>query len=936
MKFVTSVPRLPVIGEPMQLSGLTDFATGSIDAFNQCRCGAVARVRSGLCARCLLGDVLEGDCIDDRDFEIELAEINVPDRDWRLGNYQILEEIARGGMGVVYRARHLPSRRIVAVKRVLTYHSDSQQTLARFQREAEAAASLDHPNILPIYDVGITDDGLPYFSMKFATAGSLLNSRDRFRCDSRSAAKLTVKVARAIDYAHAQGLVHRDLKPGNILLDARGEPMVADFGLAKWLDSGTDLTCTLTVFGTPGYIAPEQAQGSRVTQRPAVDIYSLGAILFELLSGRPPFLGEHALGVIRQATDKPAPRLRSLMSTIPRDLETICARCLDRDPYRRYGSAGELAEDIDRWIEDRPIVARPLSPPIRLWRLARRNRALAGSVCTSLVLLAAAIGWQIDSFGLSNKIRAEQVAAHSIVVMPFLNLDDGTANTDLAGKIADSLRQQMSSIGPAKVVSLRTRCAQWTGTGTSTELKSALRESSCRAALVGMYRQHPGGTRISLRFVDPASAGGSQAWASDLPTLADTAGALERSGVTASVYRMLDEADIASARQQDPAFADATARAYYNAGRALLDRRTIPDMDRAINCFEGAIKAAPESVLARSYLALALMGRNFLTADPAYIHRAYEIAGEALKLGPNDSSGHHALCALDIVTGHFDEALEHGLRALEQGDPTETVLGEIAQLWKQLGRPDRAIQWFAKAKVSENQTADYDALLGDSWLLLVDDERAARAFNTASQFRPDLPDGWLGLCYLKLVKGQFDEARQLFEQRFAEYKAFHNTRAFQAQLEFVTRNSTEAEQLYSDILRTDPNGVSAEQYGAISSRSALAKLRMEKGDKATATKLIQECIAQDQAELVKAPKHPEILYRLAADYAIEGNIASTLSYLKASIAAGYINYRSIQIDPRFDAVINAPEFRQIVSMLTAHVAELRQRSLTVDSQPNPK
>src|ERR1700731_3410858 len=340
----------------MQFSGLTDCPLSAIDAYNQCRCGSGVRVRSGLCASCLLKDALEGDLLDDVGFELELAEINVPDRDWRLGNYQILEEIARGGMGVVYRARHLASRRIVALKRVLTYHSDSQQTLARFQREAQAAASLDHPNILPIYDVGTTDDGLPYFSMKFAAGGSLLNARNVFRHDLRRCVQLILKVARAIDYAHNRGVIHRDLKPGNILLDAEAEPMLADFGLAKWLDGGSDLTCSLTVFGTPGYIAPEQAETSRAILTPAVDVYSLGAIFFELLSGRPPFLGEHAIGVIRQASDRPAPKLRSIAPNLPRDLETICARCLEREPAARYHSAGDLAMDIERWLDDRPIV----------------------------------------------------------------------------------------------------------------------------------------------------------------------------------------------------------------------------------------------------------------------------------------------------------------------------------------------------------------------------------------------------------------------------------------------------------------------------------------------------------------------------------------------------------------------------------------------------
>src|SRR3954468_4504071 len=336
MRSVTSAPYWPAINNAVQFDGLTDFPTGYIDPSNQCACGSVARVRAGLCAKCLLQASLEGDDLDELSFELQLADLNIPDRDWRLGNYQILEEIARGGMGVVYRARHLPSRRIVALKRVLTYHSDSQETLARFQREAQAAASLEHPNILPIYDVGISEDGLPYFSMKLAAGGSLQNVRDEFATQFRQSAQLITRVGRAIDFAHVNGVIHRDLKPGNILLDGAGEPMVADFGLAKWLDRSGDLTCTLAVFGTPGYIAPEQAQSSPSRHHAAVDIYSLGAIFFELLSGRPPFLGEHAIDVIRQATERPAPKLRTVVSNAPRDLETICARCLDRDPARRY------------------------------------------------------------------------------------------------------------------------------------------------------------------------------------------------------------------------------------------------------------------------------------------------------------------------------------------------------------------------------------------------------------------------------------------------------------------------------------------------------------------------------------------------------------------------------------------------------------------------
>lgn len=914
----------------MQLYALTDFCTRIIDAHNQCRCGSVARVRSGLCLNCLLRDGLDDDQLSLDAFDAALAEIDVPDRDWQLGHHQILEEIGRGGMGVIYRARHLSSGRIVALKRVLTYHSDSQATLLRFQREAAAAASLDHPNILPIYDVGTTTDGLPYFTMKFATGGSLVNARSQYPNPAACAA-LIAKVARAVDYAHKQGVIHRDLKPGNILLDSRGEPMVADFGLAKWLDSNGDLTCTLTVFGTPGYIAPEQASGVRPAQNPAVDIYSVGAIFFELLSGRPPFLGEHAIGVIRQAAESPAPRLRSIAPKIHRDLEIICARCLDRDPEARYASAGELADDIERWLNHKPIIARKSSAVAKLTSWTRRNRPLAASICGCLVLGSAAVLWQMDNWRLGRKVRDQAVANHSVVILPFLDLDEATADSDLTHVVSQLLGSKLPQLGPSRVVNLSTPPAKWTGTGTLAEIQHVLKDTKCHAALVGVTRHIPNGIRISLRLAGP-DLENSQSWALEIPLVENVEATLNAIDFGGGVYRALETSTGNADPRFDPVKLDPTAKAYFNAGRALLDRRTISDADRAIKCFENAVSAAPQSPSAHAYLALAYIGRNFLATDPSYIDRAYAAANRALRISPDDASAHRALCALDNFVGRLGEALEHGLRAIECGDPSERALGQIAFIWGALGRPDRAIQWFEKAKMSETQPADYEAILGDAWMLLTVDDKARDAYQASANFRPDLPEGWLGLCYLKLLHREYEDARRLFNEHVAEYSAFHTTKSFRAHLEFFARNYPEAERLYNEVLQADPRGVGVQQYGAISSKAALARVKMLNGDQIGAQKLLEQCLKEDGAELERSPRNPEVLYRLAADEAIRGNESAVLTYLRSSVAAGFIDYRSARMDPRFDSMAQSPEFQNILSMLAAHVAKLRER---LEAIPQP-
>jgi TolB-like protein/Flp pilus assembly protein TadD/predicted Ser/Thr protein kinase len=612
-----------------------------------------------------------------------------------LGDYELLEEIGRGGQGVVFRARQKTLNRVVALKVIGLGQWATPAHLKRFRLEAEAAASLDHPCIVPIYEVG-ERDGQCYFSMKFVEGGQLDEVIKHTPLSIRQAVELIAKVARTVHYAHEHGILHRDIKPGNILLDAKGEPNLTDFGLARLVESESTVTRTLEVLGTPSYMAPEQASGGTTKLTGTTDVYGLGAVLYQLLTSHPPFAGGTTYETIKLLLETEPRQPRLWNPKIDRDLSTICLKCLEKDPLRRYSTALALAEDLERWLKHEPILARRTGVLARGKKWLQRNPTAAAMAALSLALLAAVavIVWKSELF-------RPPATRTGVAVLPFENLSNDREDASFADGVQDDLLTKLAKIAHLKVIS-RTSVMGFRGKHDTRAIGDALGVSHL---LEGSVRKTGAWLHINVQLIDARTD--SHVWAEEYDR--DLKGMFAAQSEIAQKVAQRLHAKVSAAEKlaiERPPTADFTAFDFYNRAKNLLlsavsfTGSTKANLLNAVDLLNQAVAHDPTFFQAYCQLAWIHDWVYFDGFDrtPARLSLAEAAIQATFRLRP-DSGEAHLARTRHLYWGYLDyNGASAELEGARQSLPNDARLFELAgYLGRRQGRWDESTRDLERA-----------------------------------------------------------------------------------------------------------------------------------------------------------------------------------------------------------------------------------------------
>jgi len=794
-----------------------------------------------------------------------------------LGDYELLEEVGRGGQGVVFRARQKSLNRTVALKVITLAPWASKAHIKRFRREAEAAASLDHPSIVPIHEVG-EREGSCYFSMKFIEGGQLDEVVRRAPMPIRGAVELIAKVARTVHYAHEHGILHRDIKPGNILLDKNGEPHLTDFGLARLVEAESTVTRTLEVLGTPSYMAPEQAAGSNAALTSATDVYGLGAVLYQLLTGHPPFAGGTTYETIKLLVDTEPRQPRLWNPKIDRDLSTISLKCLEKDPKRRYSSAFALAEDLEHWLKHEPIRARRTGVFTHARKWVRRKPAIAAVITLSLGL-AVAITWNVWK---SESDFAPHPVPNGIAVLPFENLSGDPANAYFAEGIHEEILTRLAGIAGLKVIS-RTSTQQYQSKPRN--LREIAKQLGVANILEGSVQKAADQVRVNVQLIKAQTD--SHLWAETYDRkLTDIFGVESEiaRGITAALQTKLtgrEEQALAVKPTNNPEAYDAYLRGL------AFEARTIRQVDlrrEAIGFYERAVQLDPNFALAWARLSRAQAFLHDDTTPPIRRDAAKSALENAQRLEPNSPETLLALGYYQyLVLGDYGLAkttFTELSKLLPSNSEIPAALGHVTEAE---GHLDESIAYFEQGLALDPRNMDLLVSAAATYALLRQFPVAIKLYDRALAIIPNDPELMALKATMYQAEGNLQESAKLLidvNERTTSGIAFEQ-KIVQLRLE---RNRAEAIRLLQARLARLAQVPSAfeDEVGFWSPADDtlwmfhLAFIQRLLGDMAGAKVTAEQARNNAEAELQENPDSPDSEIHLAMADAVLGERDSAL------------------------------------------------------------
>jgi len=869
------------------------------------------------------------------------------------GDYELLEEIGRGGQGVVYRARQRSLNRTVALKVIGLGQWATKAHLKRFRLEAEAAASLNHPCIVPIYEVG-ERGGACYFSMGFVEGGQLEEVVKHEPVPTRRAAELIAKVARTVHYAHERGILHRDIKPGNILLDAKGEPHLTDFGLARLMEKESTVTHTLDVIGTPSYMAPEQAVGNNAAVSSVTDVYGLGAVFYELLTGHPPFAGGTTFETIRLVLDSEPRQPRLWNPKIDRDLATICLKCLEKDPQCRYASALALAEDLERWLKHEPIRARRIGVFTRGKKWVWRNPTTAVLIA-SLVALVAAVGvivWK------SELVRRPIPA--SIAVLPFLDLSQAKDQEYFCDGMSEEILDALAKIDGLRVVA---RTSSFSFKGKNANASEVGKKLNVENVLEGSLRREGNRIRISAQLVNARNGFHlwSQTYERELQGVFALQDEITRSIVDALKIKLA--VSLPTHEQRNTEAYDLYLRGEYEF-RQAESSLTADAYDRADAFYRQALARDPNFAEAAAELARSRLSRHWYVSSlaPAELEEVESIIDRALALAPNSPEAHLAL-GLFFYWGHrqYENALTEFNRTLELQPNNALARQYCAAVYRRRGEWERSLADFRRAQELDPRDTTIPMNIGNTYLALRLWEDAERAELRALAIDPHNAQAALFILTSRLnATGDAGSARRALDGFPEGTKVSTTSRrrglgdvgaiiGIWAYLDVIERHFTDAFQAFEKDVSNDDlahleqlagraalrvlAGESDEAKSAGEEAQPLleARFRERPDDTFTMTRLPWVYLALGRnADALRLSRQAADTISIEKDALVGPYFQNGLAQIEAhagapeeaikrlrhllSIPAGEaVSIARLKIDPVWDPIRNRPDFQQLLS-----------------------